>query len=50
MDAYLLHCLNHVAKAADKIKRDNERLEQQQAKVGVYMPDYGTCVCQPDQY
>jgi hypothetical protein len=35
MDAYLLHCLNHVAKAADKIKRNNDRLEQQQAKVGV---------------
>lgn len=26
-DAYLLHCLNHVAKAADRIKRNNERLE-----------------------
>jgi hypothetical protein len=35
MDAYLLHCLNHVAKTADRIKRNNVRLEaaakQQQA-------------------
>lgn len=34
VDAYLLHCLNHVAKTADNIKRNNDRLEQQQAKVG----------------
>lgn len=27
MDAYLLHCLNHVAKTADRIKRNNTRLE-----------------------
>jgi len=36
MDAYLLHCLNHVSKTADRIKRNNTRLEaaskQQQAE------------------
>jgi hypothetical protein len=26
-DALLLHCLNHVAKTADRIKKNNERLE-----------------------
>jgi hypothetical protein len=26
MDAYLLHILNHVAKTADKIKKNNERI------------------------
>ena len=26
-DAYLLHCLNHCAKAADKVRRNNERLK-----------------------
>jgi len=35
MDAYLLHCLNHVSKTADRIKRNNTRSEasakQQQA-------------------
>lgn len=27
MDTYLLHCLNHVSKTADRIKRNNTRLE-----------------------
>ena len=31
MDAVLLHALNHVAKAGDRIKRNNERLKGAEA-------------------
>ena len=27
MDAYLLHALNHVAKTADRIKKNNDKVE-----------------------
>lgn len=42
MDAYLLHCLNHVSKTADRIKRNNTRLEaagRQQGEGGVGAED-----------
>ncbi|KAG1670680.1 hypothetical protein FOA52_010955 [Chlamydomonas sp. UWO 241] len=33
MDAYLLHALNHVAKTADRIKKNNDKLEAAKEKV-----------------